>query len=191
MSDLPNLDAARAALEATLLPASTSTTYRAIGECGHDLGYNSPIDNYNRDRPLWCSDCGGYAGIDDVRAVEMLNHADMSVDAAFLRDALAAVDALTARLAEAEATLANERGEGEPPSEGWTWTGTCWTRDLWNNEQARVSLDATGLDTEVPRWRCFLESADDWTGDFIVPSAPTARAAMRDADSTLAAKVTP
>lgn len=156
MSDLPNLDAARAALKAF-----------------HESGRQIVVDRLSGRR----------------KAAPMNRH--LPNCERYLSDALAVVDALTARLTEAEATLANERGEGEPPSEGWEWTGECWTRDLGNNEQARVSLDATGLDTEVPRWRCFLESADDWTGDFIVPSAPTARAAMRDADSALAAKVTP
>jgi hypothetical protein len=32
---------------------------------------------------------------------------------------------LRARVAELEATLANERGEGEPPVEGWRYDGRC------------------------------------------------------------------
>lgn len=48
-------------------------------------------------------------------------------------------DALRAQLAEAEATLANERGEGEPPEEGWRWTGSGW----------RIESDGRVLETDI------------------------------------------
>ena len=34
---------------------------------------------------------------------------------------------LLARIAELEATLANERGEGEPPVKGWRWIHVEWS----------------------------------------------------------------
>lgn len=46
---------------------------------------------------------------------------------------------LLARIAELEATLANERGEGEPPEEGWRWTGRGW----------RIESDGRVLETDI------------------------------------------
>lgn len=80
-------------------------------------------------------------------------------------------------------TLDNERGEGAPPSEGWKWGGACWVRDLPDNRQLRVSLEA---DIDTPNWRCWEEAAEDYSGSFIV-NAPTARAAMITADRIEAA----
>lgn len=42
-------------------------------------------------------------------------------------------DALAARVRELEATLANERGEGEPPSEGWFWHALGDGVGAWNH----------------------------------------------------------
>lgn len=48
-----------------------------------------------------------------------------------LQVATAPIEPLRAEIAELRATLANERGEGEPPVEGWAYTdcagwGMCW-----------------------------------------------------------------
>ena len=110
--------------------------------------------------------------------------------AAIIAAAPSLLVALCDELDELRATLANERGEGEPPALGWAWLDTCWVRDLPADEQLRVSWDATELDTERPTWRCWRENAEDWGGDFIVTGAPTARDAMRQADAMIAADKT-
>lgn len=80
-----------------------------------------------------------------------------------------------AERAELLATLANERGEGEPPVEGWTWDGSAWLLgDLdEDGEQFVVLRDATG-----PGWEAQLHEAEDDTCD-VVGEKPTARELMR------------
>lgn len=88
-----------------------------------------------------------------------------------LRVALAEVDRLTAALAEAEATLANERGEGEPPSEGWEPCDTSPGR--WEHRSRQ--------------WCCYRIKSKDYivivrgslSGE--IAREKTARAAMRAA----------
>lgn len=46
-------------------------------------------------------------------------------------------DALRAQIAEAELTLLNERGEGEPPEPGWTWYVSGEVRE-WRRGGERV-----------------------------------------------------
>ena len=80
---------------------------------------------------------------------------------------LAEVDRLRAELAEAEATLANARGEGEPPEEGWHAIGRTW----WLGREhvaGSVKVYHTGR-----RWEWWVK------GTSVCGEAPTARAAMR------------
>jgi hypothetical protein len=90
-----------------------------------------------------------------------------------LRVALTEVDRLTAALAEAEATIANERGEGEPPGPGWVWA-----EGAWDHERGTV----VGRD-EDDRW-CFAAS----DGVYLYPEPNTARAAMRVATTATVTK---
>lgn len=69
-------------------------------------------------------------------------------------------------LAEARATLENERGEGEPPVPGWSYADGCWSDGQW-----RVWPSA---EHSVVEW-----NADRGIGEIMV--RPTARAAMRAA----------
>lgn len=69
---------------------------------------------------------------------------------------------LCARLAEAEATVANERGEGPPPSAGWTYHGDIWMHPCGSVQRVR------GSNRRPDRWR----RTDGQT------FYPTARAAM-------------
>lgn len=87
-----------------------------------------------------------------------------------LRVALAEVDRLTAALAEAEATLANERGEGDPPTPGWKYDAGEWV-----HPDATVSpVVATALGGSVRRrW--------EWGTADKAGQRDTARAAMRAA----------
>jgi hypothetical protein len=92
---------------------------------------------------------------------------------AALERALEAVDRLTAALADAEATIANERGEGEPPEPGW-----AWAEGAWDHERGTV----VGRD-EDDRW-CFAAS----DGVYLYPEPNTARAAMRAATTATETK---
>jgi len=107
-------------------------------------------------------------------------------DASFIATARADIPALVAqvRVLEAErdelaATLANERGEGAPPSEGW-----------WYDDNSCVWLWSTEPEGETNDWLVEVTSAGDWIWQTIGGSGsgktgtPTkyARAAMRAAD---------
>jgi hypothetical protein len=73
--------------------------------------------------------------------------------------------------AELLATLANERGEGEPPSPGWYWSGHEWFNELRPMRVARYPEERGWRAYPVrPPWGCRAKG-------------PTARAAMRAADS--------
>ena len=87
-------------------------------------------------------------------------------------DARAEVERLRAELAEALATLANERGEGEPPEEGWVWRGSYWVSGL---HKVQLMRGNNGWHVE-DLWF-------DWRGPPAEPSYPTARAAMRAASA--------
>lgn len=88
----------------------------------------------------------------------------------------AEVERLRAALAEALATIDNERGAGDGPAEGWRWNGLA----------ARWELDVGGrLVATVTRY-----AKTAWTAEvtpFHMPGvhAPTARAAMRAASDAL------
>jgi hypothetical protein len=94
-----------------------------------------------------------------------------------LRVALTEVDRLTAALAEAEATIANEHGDGPAPAEGWQWITTSsmqgmWRRETNDNDQMVQRLMGRGW-----YWT-------DWEHPFHPDNVrPTARAAMRAATS--------
>ena len=106
---------------------------------------------------------------------------DLSADVMRL---LAVVDALTARLAEAEATLANERGEGEPPVPGWTSCRSRYDdgsrngtpRIEWYCNEGRVVRALNGW-----HWAsCLHEDMVYHRGEFTRSgTAPTAREAIR------------
>ena len=108
--------------------------------------------------------------------------------------------ALRERIAELEATLANERGEGEPPSEGWARNdidpkreGVAWYV-RWEADGSEPQED----DTEQTRvawvrrtegcmieWMWEIEKSVGRMSDPMLASgrAPTARAAMIAADA--------
>lgn len=95
-------------------------------------------------------------------------------------------DAATRRAEEAErerdelaATLANERGEGEPPSDGWEWTICAWGRGV-DDCDALVS-HVGHSDDNLPPWEWLARVDGRWQRGL----APTARAAMRLADCAL------
>lgn len=102
-------------------------------------------------------------------------------------------DAANARAVEAErerdaandlsvelaATLANERGEGEPPSDGWEWTICAWGRGV-DDCDALVS-HVGHSDDNLPPWEWLARVDGRWQRGL----APTARAAMRLADCAL------
>jgi hypothetical protein len=109
----------------------------------------------------------------------------LDADTLTLPEARAFVEGVRALYAERDdlaATLANERGEGEPPSPGWTYSHSQgrWShpdgRWVWRNAWLRL---ADGTD-------CIR-----WGWERLGPSAEgrevTARAAMKAADAALAA----
>jgi hypothetical protein len=90
-------------------------------------------------------------------------------------------DEARAALAEAEATIANERGEGTPPGEGWEWGDSPAIGDgeaLWHKGDARV-------------WRGYPDphaARIEWfwaIGITVGEAAPTAREGMKAADEAL------
>lgn len=87
-----------------------------------------------------------------------------------LRAALTEIDRLTAAMVEAEATIANERGEGEPPTPGWNYDAGEWV-----HPDATVSpVVVTALGGSVRRrW--------EWGTVDKAGQRDTARAAMRAA----------
>lgn len=113
-------------------------------------------------------------------------------------DLIAHIDALTAERDELAATLANERGEGEPPSEGWTRNdfdhaaaGLAWYRPV-----ERDGSTAKEGSTEYPwvLWVFRKPGGEAWvwerdhsdsTRQSDDGEAPTARAAMRAADAAV------
>ena len=111
----------------------------------------------------------------DYGAVELLiEHAHPDI-----ADLLTALDEARRERDELRATLDNERGEGEPPSEGWEWRGSAWWRDLPDNRVIRVSI-MTGVD--IPIWRVWIESATGYDGYYLAHHDHNARAAMKAAD---------
>ena len=97
-----------------------------------------------------------------------------------VHEAAEEIQALRARVAELEAELANERGEGEPPSEGWRYSHA---RDRWEHPRLRSTWRtgwtrcADGTDHVTWGWEIgFSDSV------FAEGRELTARAAMKAAD---------
>lgn len=101
-----------------------------------------------------------------------------------------------AEIAELRATLANDRGEGEPPSEGWKRNTTgdgMWERILamrpsWTSEQEGEPTDTliVGRDDDV-HWR-WERYADSGAGQRLVGGVggiECARTAMKAADDAV------
>lgn len=102
-----------------------------------------------------------------------------------LRGVIEQIDRLTAELAEARATLDNDRGDGEPPSEGWVFLDDDAAGDLlaWRHPGPREGevVDAyreiTSLDWT---WTHFGQDGEILGGG---TSFAHARVAMRAADA--------
>ena len=126
---------------------------------------------------------------------------DMAPSWDVLRGVLEAVDALAARVRELEAALANERGEGEPPSEGWQFrlenSEPIWQRLPGNDIHADVTPTearggADGGWEDARGWHWWVVTAPGGSYDGVRPDAvradgfaPTAREAMVQADAAL------
>lgn len=92
------------------------------------------------------------------------------------------------REAELRATIANERGEGDPPVPGWAWSSgergvsaeAYNNRRAWRNEVARAEVKPALSHPPGLVWWWGVEIVGDWRKD---PQgfAATAREAMRAA----------
>lgn len=112
-----------------------------------------------------------------------------------MEDPAAEIARLRAELAEATAALLNERGEGEPPGEGWTVRidrdrGVLWTMPNGRGDTLEVSqASQNGVRGHIPMWRVtgLLGGPNgvpmSQTGPF-----QTARSAMRAASEALTPK---
>lgn len=113
------------------------------------------------------------------RTAAFVGYADREL-AESLRAAIKAHDELAA-------TLANERGEGGPPSEGWESGSAAAPGFHWHRPEASVSFVTGttygGVGFKRWEWRVY-RSRDRGEAD-------TARAAMKAADAALAALSTP
>lgn len=107
-------------------------------------------------------------------------------------------DPRDARIAELEATLANDRGEGEPPATGWKWAvengeGT-WRRlgDPARADVHRAHRDPEDAVVDRHRWHWWVVSGS-YEEPVIYASGweDTAREAMRATDAAFAALVLP
>lgn len=114
---------------------------------------------------------------------------DRDAIAADLRAAQAEVERLRAELAEAQATLANERGEGEPPVPGFVFTGHAGERCTWQRVDGPVGTYVTREIDNMGRVRWQWAVIEDRYGtdqsprfrDLARGYEPTARAAIRAA----------
>ena len=76
------------------------------------------------------------------------------------------------------AALANERGEGEPPSDRWTW---CPIRRMWWANETHLEPCPDGY-----RWANILTNEEARTSKILSDGvAPSQRAAMRAADAAV------
>lgn len=96
--------------------------------------------------------------------------------------ALRTIATLRAELAEVQATLDNERGEGTPPSAGWAWDTVLGGWKLLDTrgiaQLAKVEC-LVAIADERPYWTVATKSSG-WLGG--TQHYPTARAAMKAAD---------
>ena len=125
-------------------------------------------------------------GAPTIALTGAVNDAQSMADATFIAHARTDIPALCDEVDELRATLANERGEGEPPEEGWEWV-----RGQWET-----------MDGAFGGWECIVKrSGDQWHFEWVDYSpdadedaewpdgyAPTARAAMRAATAALRVK---
>jgi hypothetical protein len=101
----------------------------------------------------------------------------------------AEVERLRGELAEAQATLANERGEGEPPVPGFLFTGNAGERSAWCSVDGPVGAYVTREIGNMGRVRWQWAVIEDRYGSDESPRfrdlargyEPTARAAIRAA----------
>ena len=119
--------------------------------------------------------------------------ADRDALAADLRAAREEVERLRAELAEAQATLANERGEGEPPVPGFVFAGHAGERCAWQRVDGPVGTYVTREIDNMGRVRWQWAVIEDRYGtdqsprfrDLARGYEPTARSAMRAANAAL------
>ncbi len=110
-----------------------------------------------------------------------------------LRAAEAEVERLRLELAEALATIANERGEGEPPGDGFVFASNGGERSAWCRVDGPVGAYVTREITNTGRARWRWSVIEDRYGSDESPrfrdvargDAATARAAMRAAIAAL------
>lgn len=125
----------------------------------------------------WASPAAADENANAADLAEVTKERDIAVDA--FHRCRQERDEARAALAEAEATIANERGEGPPPSEGWRYIGD----GVWSLRAKRQVLRLAEVpDNLSARWRWVVWGQDraDAFG-----TAPTARAAMKAADEAL------
>lgn len=104
---------------------------------------------------------------------------DRDAIAADLRAAREEVERLRGELAEAQATLDNERGEGEPPEPGWRWTDCAGWGWAW--VFGATSPDAWVAVGRKPGSGWYVRLGSAYIGAYrqVAVSYQTARAAMR------------
>lgn len=89
---------------------------------------------------------------------------------------------LTAEIDLLKLILANERGQGAPPSPGWTWNegGLYWCRIQHRSVYVK-RMDFGSVDWIAQHW-----VSEDWGGGFrTIAGGQTAREAMEAADLIL------
>jgi hypothetical protein len=86
-------------------------------------------------------------------------------------------------LAEALATLANERGQGEPPSPGCSWQMDEWGEMSWSHEDGEWSIQPADADENTPDGGWFVMYGGSNMDTGAPGTAPTAREAMRAANA--------
>ena len=106
-----------------------------------------------------------------------LSNPESTGDADLIANAPADLAHLLTLLAEAEAVILNERGEGEPPSVGWAWRDGAWRKDPHCIVMRGTGDTLWSEHNPVTGWR--------WR------EIPTARAAMKQADLSLATPTEP
>ena len=113
-----------------------------------------------------CSGCGADLCVEAMEQARELTATEKLL--------LARIAELEAANAELMATLANERGEGDPPVEGWEWEPDEGAWVLWKDDGGFHATRTT------KGWT--------WDGDRVssgLPHSDTARAAIRAASAAI------
>lgn len=160
------LEAAHDAAIAAIVEGLRADAAQAAHDYEHSTTTEETIEN-NHERNVLTRAADSIA---TLHAAALARHTARAIhgqdcDAHMLHESAAEV---VAERDELRATLANERGEGEPPSEGWEWADDAWHKGaayVWRRDS-------------VPTWEWTVGRS--WRGE-----APTARAAMIAADATL------